>query len=367
MSKKAKSVLGVLVDGFSIYFKNFSKFFKYMSFPVLGQILGLVLVFVPSLFYSFKLPELIIKYDFFNNFLTIIITSLLITLPGLFVLLKAFWEFLVAYGALNSVAESAVTTGKVYDFDAHKAVVTKRSFSFIVLWFVVSVLSAIALNPLLIVLGVIFFVYFVLVFQVFILEKCKPVECFKRSMALVKGNFFRTFFLLIVLFVITYNLLNLGVVTLFEISHITTLLTKSVMGLALQFPFDVLNSSKLFLLSNYVLTADILAKFMIDNLIFFVVVGYTLPLRSICWTLWYKNLRLKKEIADKKNVKKTSSKPSSKIVKKEVVKANGASVKKKTAKKIKPKDRIYQKDFKIEKREIDPEIIRRARMNDYDY
>ena len=70
------------------------------------------------------------------------------------------------------------------------------------------------------------------------------------------------------------------------------------------------------------------------------VVGFTLPLRSICWTLWYNNLA-------SDDVPAESAKP---------------RYKRKSA----PKKTVA-KTFKIEKRGIDPEIIRRARMDDDEY
>ena len=74
----------------------------------------------------------------------------------------------------------------------------------------------------------------------------------------------------------------------------------------------------------------------LSPIVFFIVVGFTLPIRSICWTLWYKNLYVPSSVEVVEKKKKSSKKASAKT-------------------------------FKIEKRGIDPEIIRRARLEDDEY
>ena len=81
-------------------------------------------------------------------------------------------------------------------------------------------------------------------------------------------------------------------------------------------------------------------KRSVKQIVFFIVVGFTLPLRSICWTLWYTNLA--------GEVDSIQPKPKKKSKKGSVKKVSG-------------------KTFKIEKRGIDPEIIRRARLEDDEY
>ena len=49
-------------------------------------------------------------------------------------------------------------------------------------------------------------------------------------------------------------------------------------------------------------TPELLAQSILEQAVFFIAVGFTLPLRSICWTLWYKCLDEKKE---KKSSKKS--------------------------------------------------------------
>ena len=100
-----------------------------MTFPVLGQIGGLLLVFLITYFYTQNLPPLIEKFSALDNFNVLILLSILITLPGLAIFCKSFWEYLVAYGAVNSMYENMQKSGRVYDFDAHTELIKRRAIS----------------------------------------------------------------------------------------------------------------------------------------------------------------------------------------------------------------------------------------------
>ena len=131
MTKSKKNIFNILVEAIGLYFSNFDKFIKYMSFPVLGQIAGLLIVFLITYFYSVNLPNLLEKYPNLNNFNTLVLMSVVIALPGLIIFCKAFWEYLVAYGAVNSMVENMQKSGRLYDFQAHTELVKRRAVVFI--------------------------------------------------------------------------------------------------------------------------------------------------------------------------------------------------------------------------------------------
>ena len=141
MAKKTQSPLGIFTESIGLYFSNFDKFVKYMTFPVLGQIGGLIIVLLITYFYTKNLPPLIDKFSSLNNFNILILLSILITLPGLAIAVKAVWEYLVAYGAINSMLDNMLKSGKVYDFDAHTELIKRRSIPFVGLWFLFGVFS----------------------------------------------------------------------------------------------------------------------------------------------------------------------------------------------------------------------------------
>ncbi len=288
--KLKNSVWNILGEGVKLYFFNIGTFSKYMLFPVFGQIIGIVLIFGLTFWLTLNLPSIMAKHPIFNDPTVILVSLLIITIPGFVVFLKAFWDFLVAYGALNSMTQAVMTTGKLYDLGAHTEVVTKRTVTFIGLLLAITLLSIIAINPLFWVIGLIFFIYFILVFQVFTFEEDKSIiECFKRSFNLIKGNFARTFLIMIILGVITYYVLMYCVTALFEVIRLSEVLLGGLESWARTVPLDNINA----VTSEFMLpaiTALDVAKQILSSLICFIVAGLTLPMRSICWSLWYKNL-----------------------------------------------------------------------------
>lgn len=331
-----KSVWKILFEGLRIYSVNMHKFLLYMSFPVLGQIVGLFLVFGLSYWYTQNINQLTAKYSALNDISIMIGFALLLIVPGLLLFTKAFWDYLVAYVAINSMTEGYLNTGKVYDFKAHNDIVYQKTFSFILLWTLFGIFSLLSSLPIFWILGLIFFVYFVLIFQVFTFENgLSPIGYFKRSFAIIKGNFARTFLLMGVLGLLTYWLLVSGVSVIFDVLNLTNLLTKMFESWAYTLPLDALH--------KFGITPNIVAQQILAQFIFMLVVMFTLPVRSICWTLWYKNLN--KEVVTKS--KNTNKKTPKKVVKSKTTK--------------------LPENFKIERRGIDPEIIRRARLEDNEY
>lgn len=295
MAKKG-STLGIFTEAIGLYFSNFTKFMKYMTFPVLGQIGGLLLVFFITYFYTQNMPPLIEKFPNLNSMPILISISILITLPGLAIFCKSFWEYLVAYGAINSMYENMQKSGKVYDFDAHTELIKRRSMSFIGLWILFGIFQITALCPLFWVICGILAVYFVLVFQVFTFEpELSPVGCVKRSLELVKGHFAPTFMLMACAGLLTYLFIPQLFIKGFEALGVVNLLANSIS------PFV-----SLFTLPEMITHSDV-AAFAIQTFIAQIIIQYTLPLRSILWSLWYKNLKGNAAASSKSSSKKRPS------------------------------------------------------------
>lgn len=290
MAKYKFSDRGVLFDGLVLYCSHFKQYSKFMLFPVFGQLFGIVWVLGMTYLFSKNLDFLVKDIPLLNDYTVLLVCILLIASPGLILFIKAFWDFLVAYGALNSMTEGAMSTGKIYDFPAHRAVVNRRCCSFVLLWLLFSVFTLLALFPLFWVIGAIFFVYFVLIFQIFTFEEdVSPIGCFKRSLMLVKGNFLKTFLIMAVLGFVTYYFLELGVSVIFDAIKLTTLLLSSLEGFSSMFPVDGVNEF-LSLVGQPLITPLDISKSIIDGGISMIVIMFTLPLRSVVWTLWYKKL-----------------------------------------------------------------------------
>lgn len=325
-----KSLWKIFFEGLKIYTVNIHKFLLYMAFPVLGQILGLYAIFGSTYWFSMNFQDLSIKYPALNEMTTLLIFSIVMTIPGLIIFLKAFWDYLVAYCAINSMTEGYLNTGRVYDFRAHNDVVYKKTFSFIALWFLFGIFTTLAILPPFWILGFIFFIYFILIFQVFTFENgLSPIGYFRRSFEIIKGNFGKTFVLMTILVIFTYILLASGLSVIFDYLNLTNILSKAFESWAFTLPLETVE--------KFGITPAIVAANMVKELVLFIAIGFTLPIRSICWTLWYNNLAEPKPKKISRTVKKTTK-----------------------AKKL-------PDNFKIEKRGIDPEIIRRARLEDDEY
>ena len=301
-TKTDKSIWMIFFESVKIFTMNLHKFLLYMAFPVLGTILGTGLIFGLTFWFNNNIDRILIKYPALDNMTSLTIVIILLALPGLLILLKAFGDFLIAYGALNSMAEGAITTGRVYDFPAHIAVVKSRILTFIMLWILFGIFTAFASFPLFWVLGGIFFIYFILIFQVFTFdENVSAINCFKESLQLIKGKFARTAILLIIQGLILFLVYH-GLTVLFEVCRLNEVLTRVFSNWAMSLPLDRINA--IYQNFNILITPDMIAKYILSNMTGFIALGFTLPLRSISWTLWYKNLAAFTENTERQHQKK---------------------------------------------------------------
>ena len=306
-TKTDKSIWVIFFESLKIYALNLHKFLLYMAFPVLGTLLGLGLIFGLTYWFSSNISHFIVKYPALENISTFMLVITLLVLPGLLILLKAFWDYLVAYGALNSMAEGALTTGRVYDFPAHNAVVKPRTLTYVMLWILFGIFTVFATFPLFWVLGGIFFVYFILIFQVFTFdENISAISCFRESLNLIKGKFARTAVLLIIQGLILF-LVYQGLTVLFEVLRLNELMNGMFSIWAMGLPLDEINT--VYQKFNMLITPDMISQYIIANITGFIALGFTLPLRSISWTLWYKNIQNKSSAeASVKKPRKTAQK-----------------------------------------------------------
>jgi len=308
MAKIKDSVFEIFGQGVKLYFTNFGSFFKYMAFPVFGQIFGIFLTLFAAFLYAANLPKFIVQGGLFDNFSMIFLVLFIITLPGLLIFAKAFWDYLVAYGAVNSMVENLLKSGKVYDFPAHTELITRQTARFIGLWFLLGLFVILGSFPLFWVIAGILFVYFVLIFQVFTFEPDKsPLECFQKSTVIIKGNFARTLGLMILLGALTYWILPETVKFLFETVNIIGFLAIPLDIWANQLPIDEINKMLLQTPTAYQITSLLIAKGVVSLSLGYIVICLTLPLRSICWALWYKNLNKAEMKLDKRILNRAES------------------------------------------------------------
>lgn len=282
--KLKNSIFFILWEGIKIYFSNIDKFLLYMLFPVFGQVIGIALSFGLSLGFADKVVQ---KAD---SPAVALLMILLLAIPGLLIFAKAFWVYMVAYVALNSMTEGAVTTGKVYDLASHNEVATQRGWKYIGFLIVLSVLMSLGSSIFFIIPGFVLWIYFILVFQIFTFEPDLSItDIFKRSFLLVKGNWARTFILMAVLGFFSMYILTEGITVVFDYLNLTASASSIFNFISNLIPLDLVN--KILVHANQpIITNEMISKTIFVSVLGMIISGLTLPIRSICWSLWYKNL-----------------------------------------------------------------------------
>lgn len=282
--KLKNSIFFILWEGIKIYFSNIDKFLLYMLFPVFGQVIGIALSFGLSLGFADKVAQ---KAD---SPAVALLMILLLAIPGLLIFAKAFWDYMVAYVALNSMTEGAVTTGKVYDLDSHNEVATQRGWKYIGFLIILSVLMSLGSSIFFIIPGFVLWIYFILVFQVFTFEPDLSItDIFKRSFLLVKGNWARTFILMAVLGFFSMYILTEGITVVFDYLNLTASASSIFNFISNLIPLDLVNKI-LVHVNQPIITNEMISKTIFVSVLGMIISGLTLPIRSICWSLWYKNL-----------------------------------------------------------------------------
>ena len=287
--KIKNSIWLVLVDCIKIYFSNIDKFILYMLFPVLGQIIGLILAFGLGVGFADRIAE---KATSMSNALLYVF---LLTIPGLLIFVKAFWDYMVAYVALNSMTEGALTTCKVYDFQSHREVATRRAGKYILFLMAIGILSCIATFCCIIpVFGLIppliLWIYFILVFQVFTFEQDLSIkEYFVKSMELVKGNWAKTFCLMLILGFFSIYIITMGVTVIFDYLNLTDITCSLFDIVGKSLPLEYINKALRYI-NQPVITVEMISKSIFTSIVGIIVAEFTLPVRSIAYTLWYMGL-----------------------------------------------------------------------------
>lgn len=303
---KTNKALETFYTSIALYMKHIKGFLAYMTFPIIGQVAGLVIIFVLNYHFIVNLDVIQQYLPIFNKPAVIITSVILLLLPGLGLMLKAFWDYLVAYGAINSMAENMIKSKKLYDIEAHTLVINHRKFAFAGLWLLYSIFMFLFINPILWILGGLIFVFFALVFQVFTLEPEKNVfMCFHKSFILVKQKYFETLLLLLLISTLTYFFIPEIIRLLCNLMGIVTLfanLIQNIVTLNLQVYINKFNEL-LLTLNQPALTVLDISKMIVLAFIGWIISSYLLPLRSLACYLWYKDLNKKYLAKFKKNKK----------------------------------------------------------------
>ena len=307
------SMIEIFFKGIKYYFLNFEKFMKYLAFPVFGQVAGITIIFTAAYLYTILIPKLTQSAPIFDNILFVFLLLLVITLPGFFIFCKAFWDYLVAMAALNSMASYIIeSNNKIEDTSIADGLIKNRSFSYVMLLILLSIIYIVGSFPLLWAIMAIGFVYLSLTFQAFALEEnISPFGAISLSVNLIKHNFLKTLFLLAALGIFTYWLIPSLICWGVEAGNLLGFFSYPVERFVTMLPLDELNA----IIAAHNLPFSIrsveLSKFITLSVVAFMVTAFTLPIRSICCTMLFKELHSRNyagKIAAEKLVKRATKK-----------------------------------------------------------
>lgn len=283
-------VFSIVCESVKLYFVNLDKFLKYMTFPVLGQILGIIVIFASSYIFSYNFEVIRYRYPIFQNVQFAFLTLTLITLPGFLVFIKAFYDYLIAIGAICSMSLSLKTKdGVISDMKTHNEVISRHITSYLMLILITSLMISIG-SLFFVIGGLITFIYLAFVIQSFALnENLNIFSHISKSFEVVKGRFFITALLLFFMFVICYLLLpdiiHWGFIWANWDSFFVRFIETYIIKLPIGQINDLLNSIDGI---NIHIDSLMLSKSVFKSFVTFIVAGYTLPIRSIAMTLFFR-------------------------------------------------------------------------------
>lgn len=296
----AKKKSNNFINVFKIFFSSIHTYFlyldqlcKFLLFPILGQIIPIILIFILSYFFTTNFDNLKDSCSFFENEKNLFTIFIIILVPLFIVLIKAIFDYIIAFSSLNILfyTNSNKKTAKKIDFSANNNVIKRKLFNYIILLFLVTILFII---PPFIFLAPIIGIFLSLSFQVFALEgDVSATKSIKRSIEMIKSNFIPTFILLLLCFAITYMFLpSLFIWTCEKISIYYFILNSSE-KFANILPLENLISQ----INNFGVLSEPLkeflspmsiARYLTEGTLSYIIICFTLPFRCCCFTQLYK-------------------------------------------------------------------------------
>lgn len=289
MAKKNSTIFEIFLQSIGLYFTNIDRFVWYMIFPVFGQLAGIVLFTI--VLYSFNEYNHIIlaNIPILRTPMYMNIALGVVLLPVVILWAKAFWDYMVAYSAVNSMTENMLKSERVYDFPAHTMMVTRRWGEYLLLFLMYIGLILLSVIPIFLVFVWILLIYYAFIFQIFMFEpELSPFDCFKKSSQYVHGNFRQTLLMIVLVGGLTYVILPQIVLTFLQtvkgVNVLKELIVPYITVPSLDWINMILSASGV-----HQITPEQVGLFIVQLLVFVIVVELLLPLRVICMCLWYKN------------------------------------------------------------------------------
>ncbi len=282
-----------IINVFSIFFSSIRTYFlyldqcvKYLSFPILGQLISLIILFTIAYYFNTNIDNIRNLSPLFEEDKYLYSIFYLVLSPFLIVFIKAIYEYIIAFCALNILFYTVSHKKKVkdVDFNANKKVIERKIINYVILMFLVTLLLIV---PPLIFIAPIIWIFLCLSFQVLSFEdNISAKSAISRSIELVKGNVFSTIILLLLCAAVTYWFLPSMFVWACEKVSLITFLIGRIETLVDLLNLDLLNEK--LAVVNISLDSLTIAKYMAENVVSVIVVAFTLPFRCCCFTQLYK-------------------------------------------------------------------------------
>ena len=289
MAKKNSKIFEIFLQGIGLYFSNIDRFVWYMLFPVFGQVAGLILTITILYMFSEYRHVILASVPILKTPMYMNIAFWVVLIPVLFLWIKAAWDYMVAYSAVNSMTENMLKSERVYDFPAHTMMITRRWAPYIGLWCLYAGLLLLSAIPVFLVFVWILLIYYAFIFQVFMFEpELSSVECFKRSSAYVRGSFKQTLLMIALVGGLTYIILPQIILTFLDAVKGVSWIKDTILPYITVPSLDWINMILSAAGFSQIMPSQV-ALFIAQAIIIIVVIGMLLPLRVICMCLWYKN------------------------------------------------------------------------------
>ena len=287
-SKSKVSVIKTVFEGLKVYLCNLDIFMKYLSFPVLGTFIGMFILFAINYCYVMNLENLQAKNPIFENAAVILTLVIILTVPGFLIMMKAFVDYLVAFGALNSMC---VNESRIVDVHSHNEIIKRRFAPYCVLLIVLSIIFGALSFPLLIPVLIVALVFFALAVQVFVLEEdTSPFDAIAKSAVLVKTNFWAVFWVLVIITLISYFAIPYLITWAVSKTPLLTILANPVEKYISLLPITDINNLLAEMQIPYKFDVILIAESIVQSIISTIVIMYILPFRCACCVNLYKNL-----------------------------------------------------------------------------
>ena len=296
----------ILFNAIKLYFVNFETFLKLLAFPVLGQVLGLFLIFAVNYFFVMNVPQFANSNPIFNN-ITFVFTLLIICIiPTFLIFAKAFLDYILAMASLTLMANHILDKGKLTDVEIHKDMIKSHIGGYFGLLIILSLIFIILSIPICWILLIPVTILLSLSIQAYVMEdNLSPFGAIQRSYLFVRYNFFKTAFLLILLGVVCYLFLPQVFTWLVDKTNLHILLANPIDLYINLLPIDEINKQLAQIQQlNLQIESQYLSISIIQMVVSFIIIGFSLPIRSIACCDLYREFRGKNITRDDTEIKK---------------------------------------------------------------